>query len=407
MVPRSTRPSNERTRRKFLQTGALVLLTASTAGCLSSLPPLGPRQAYGRIDVPPADGPAYRRWLPAPSTADSHYVVYGEPAPIAGDEPEEFIARRAFAKTEIDYFGIGFEEYDSFLKTEFGTVIEAEFDTFAIAENLIQSGYEPAGSHRDYAVFSRADVPRRAAIREGTIVWSSALVHDQPDIEALIDTEAGHRRRYHEASPSFERLSDAIGASRLVIIGPEFDPTDTVELAADAFRFADSTVYQVIKLLFPAEHIPTVSQLEAAYRNEYHWTDEADEFDIQLDGNLASLEARVPQERPTDLSPRIDPPHVTWGGSHDPDAETLTLRHEAGAAIDSDLLWYDIDTQSAPGEVEKQPLWPGTRTVEPGDSETIDLSRRTDPIQVNIILSETRGCCDFRVLFTYDLGDRP
>lgn len=409
MVPRSAQPTDGCTRRGFLRNGLLALatgVTTSTTGCLSSLPPLGRQQTYGRLDVPRAADPTYRRWLPAPSTNDDHYTfAYGEPSSIDGNEPEEFLGRRALSKTNFDYFGIGYEAFDSFLQTDFGTVIEAEFDTSVVAKTLTRSGYEAAGSYRGYDVFARSDVPRRAAVRDGTIVWSSSTVHEQPDIRALIDTETGERQPYHRVSADFERISDAVGASRMVIIGPDFgDMTDTAELGADAFRFTDTAVYQVIKLLFPDERVPTVDQLEEAYRNAHGWTDEADVFDVQVEDRLASLEARVPEQRSRDLSPLLDPPQVTWGVSHDAGAETLTVHHEAGETVDGDLLWYDIDTESAPGEVEKKPLWDGVREVTPGDSDTIDLSGRTNPIHVNVLLSDTRGCCGFRRLFTYELG---
>jgi hypothetical protein len=66
------------------------------------LPPLGREQSYGRLEVPPPDDPAYRRWLPAPSTFanDSNYAfAYREPAPVDGGEPEELLGRRAMSRS--------------------------------------------------------------------------------------------------------------------------------------------------------------------------------------------------------------------------------------------------------------------------------------------------------------------
>lgn len=380
MQPQSSRLANGRTRRRLLRAGSAVLatgITTSTTGCLSDLPPLGREQTYGRVDVPPADEPAYRRWLPAPATFEdggSHYrVTYVEPSSIAGDEPEEFVGRRAVEKASVDHFGIGFEEYDAYLNCDLGTVIEAEFDVSAVANALAQNGYEPDGSYRGYELFARSDVPRRAAVREGTVVWSSRRVHNNPDVGALVDTAAGDRQRYHDASPSFERITDAIGASRLVVVGPSFGGlTADAELAAVGFRFADGAAYQVVDLLFPDGAVPTVDRFARDVRGVEELTDEAEVFDAEIDGRLATIETRLPRRGGGEPSPFADPPQVTWGASYDGDAERLTIHHEAGDEIDTDLLWADIVTESTLGGAVK-PLWEQRDRVGPGDSDTVDL----------------------------------
>lgn len=102
MVPRTTQATNARTRRGVFKAVGVALatgVTTSTTGCLSSLPPLGQKQTYDRVDVPPPDESTYQSWLPAPATLDNGHthpaVTYTEPSPIDGDEPEEFIGRRA------------------------------------------------------------------------------------------------------------------------------------------------------------------------------------------------------------------------------------------------------------------------------------------------------------------------
>jgi hypothetical protein len=86
------------TRRTLLHRGAGALATAvaaATAGCASALPPLGSAQRFGRIDVPDADPPDYRRWLPTPAAdlpdertrprGDGHHdTVYV--AAVSGDD---------------------------------------------------------------------------------------------------------------------------------------------------------------------------------------------------------------------------------------------------------------------------------------------------------------------------------
>ncbi len=410
------RTPRERTRRRFLKTGVATLATglaASTAGCSTALPPLGTRQSYGRVDAPPADAPTYRRWLPAPtgeSGGDAGYSFhYAEPGPVDGGEPEEFLVRRALTEIDLDYVGVGFENYEFLLGCEFGTVVGAEFDAASVVETVTASGYGPDGSYRGYDLFARSDVPRRVAVGDEVILSSSQSADPDPDLEALIDAGAGERERYHEASDAVERVTDAIGASRLVIGGPEFgDPTDRAAFAADGFRFDDDAAYQVFKLWFPADRVPTTDVLERAFRDEYGLTEEADTFDVSVDGQIGTLETRVPRGEPRDLGPMLDPPQVTWGAAYDADARTVTLRHEAGDPVDADLLYYDVDTETSPGEVEKRPLWQGARRVGPGDAAEIDLSDRPDVTDVNLVLSPVSGCCEYRMLFQYELpeGDR-
>jgi hypothetical protein len=410
MVPEHGRPSNERTRRGFLATGGAALatgFTASTAGCLSSLPPLGREQSYGRLEVPPPDDPAYRRWLPAPSTfegRESNYAfVYREPAPVDGGEPEEFLGRRAMSKSELDYFGLGESNYDRLLETPFGVVVEAEFEASTATETLAGSGYGADGSYRGYDLFSRSDVPRRAAVRDGTIVWSSERVHDRPDLEALVDAGAGDRRRYHEETEAFARASEAAGANRMLIVGPDFgDPTDAAEMGADAFRFDGDVAYQVVTLRFPEGRVPTVDRLEEVFREEYGLTEEAEVFDVRVDGRLATLETRIPLGEPRDLTPIEDPPQVTWGADVDADSRGPTLRHEAGDPVDAWWLRFDVETEALPGKIDPVPLWTDGGRVEPGDSDTADLSEHPDATGVDVLLARDE-CCEFRVLFDYDL----
>jgi len=409
MVPERNPSTTRRTRRGLLCTAGGTLATgvaASTAGCLSALPPLGQEQSYGRLEIPPPDDPAYRRWLPGPSTfgngGSPYAFAYREPAPVDGGEPEEFLGRRAISRSELDYFGVGEANYDHRLDTPFGAVIEAEFEASTVTETLAGSGYEPDGSYRGHDLFSRSDVRRRAAVRDGVLVWSSERVHDRPDVKALIDTEAGERRRYHDESEAFARASEAAGANRMLVVGPDFgDPTDTAEMGADAFRFDGDVAYQVVTLRFPEGRTPTVDRLERAFRDEYGLTEEAEVFDVRVDGRLATLETRVPLGEPRDLTPIEDPPQVTWGADFDAEARTLTLRHEAGDPVDAWWLRYDVETEARPGRIDPVPLWTDRGRVEPGDSDTVDLSEYPDATGADVLLARDE-CCAFRVLFNHE-----
>jgi hypothetical protein len=242
------------------------------------------------------------------------------------------------------------------------------------------------------------------AVRDGVVVRSTERVHDRPDVEALVDAGAGERRRYHEESEAFARASEAAGANRMLVVGPDFgDPTDAAEMGADAFRFDGDAAYQVVTLRFPEGRVPTTDRLERAFRDEHGLTAEAEVFDVRIDGRLATLETRVPLAAPRELTPIEDPPQVTWGGAFDAEARALTLRHEAGEPVDAEWLWYDVGTEARPGMIETEPLWTDERRVGPGGADTVDLSGRPDATDVSVVLAGAE-CCAFRTPFEYELG---
>lgn len=408
MIDDVDQPSDRPTRRGFLRAGVATLatgVTATSTGCLSSIPPLGSSLSYGRLDPPPADDPAYRRWLSTPELVESRYedgysFGYVEPGPYVADAPRKFRARRAMFKIEPDYFGIGFENYDRMVTTEMGVVVEASFDPETVASTMTDSGYAADGTYRDYELFTRTDTERRAAVGDGVVIWTNELEHPRANLELLVETGAGDHARYHDAHEGFAAISDAVGASRQLIAGPySMDPDDYSTFGIDSFRMTDDAVYQVLGLWFDPGRTPTTDALESAFRESYRLTEESQGAEVTVDGRLATVEARAPRQGSVDPTPREDPPQVTWGASVD--ADTLTLQHEAGESIPADWLWIDFEDATGPNEVEKIPLWTSQETVEPGDTTTIDLRDHADAARASVVLSS--GGSDFRMLFTCEL----
>ena len=399
------------TRRSFLNGGATaVAIGVSTAlsGCTGNLPPLSSKLRYGNVDVPDAGPPKYRRWVPAErgsETDEGWIVTYAEPGPFDGPVPEEFVARRGFLKMELDHFGIGYENYDSLTTTNLATVIEADFTADDVASTLADTGYEPDGSYRGYDVYSRSDVRRRAAVRDGVIVWASAYRHDDPDIEATIDAGHGHSRQYHEASEAFAAVTDAVGASRLLYIGGSHPGLNSgiAELGADAFRIDDGVAYQLLIEWYENASAGSEDQMQRALEQQQHeLTKEAKTIDIKDDGHFATVTARVPTRPGRERDPMDDLPQITWGGRFDAATRTVTLRHEAGESADSDLICYDIDTPEDRGEVEKKPLWPDQHTVSAGDETTVDLSDEPTAEGISVVYGPLDDV-SFRMLFTLPL----
>jgi hypothetical protein len=395
MSPNTQRPSTQRTRRGLLARGSAALaasLFLSSAGCLSSLPPLGGEQRYGRLGVPPAGDPWYRRWLPAPTAVDdavetSHFVALTSPV-SRPDAPEKFVAGRARLKASLDFFGVGFERYDRVLTCPFGAVVEASFDRETVARTLTDGGYDSTGAYRGYETFARDDLPRRAAVGDGVVVWTSARHHDAANLPALVDAGTGERPRYHETDAGFAALTGAAGGTPYLGVNTATaDPTGRPAMLADAFRFDDETAYQVVHYRYhDPERVPTRAALERALRaDDYRFAADADAFDVSVDGRLATVETQVPLTDARSVPPEHALPQVTWGVDRDPGDRRVTFRHDAGESVPADRLFYDLVRPAAPGRIQKRPLWRDVETVEASMEATVDLRDDPDATGVQLV----------------------
>ncbi|MFB6184786.1 MAG: hypothetical protein ABEI96_09555 [Haloarculaceae archaeon] len=384
MCPRK-RSSTDHTRRTLLRLGAGAVATslAAASGCVSSLPPVGLPQHFGRIDVPPADPPRYRRWLPAPSALDGldgdHYrFLYRQPSRLDYPAPIRFVVPRKRLLSELDYFGVGYAAYDELLHTDAGTVVLAPFDRDTVARTLTESGYETAESYHDYDLFARQDVHRRAAVGDGVVVWTSERVHDAPDVEALVDARAGRVDRYHEENDGFARLSESIGESRMVELVP---PKAGVRYwtSCEGFRFDDGTAYHVRSFRYPEGTEFPKRELKRRSVAGTILTREVEHADIRIEGRTATFEGEIPPGEgvhPGNVTPPY-PPQITWGVTRDADAGTVTVRHEAGDSVAADALalGFTLDPDAGAFAVPNhEPLFTDVETVEPGDTATVDVS---------------------------------
>jgi len=380
MVPNDYRT----TRRTVLRRGVGAVaasVAAATAGCTSALPPLGSAQRFGRIDVPDADPPRYREWLPAPGAVDAlddaHYgYLFRRPGSLDYPAPVRFTTPRKRLLTDLDHFGIGYANYDRLLATDLGTAIEAAFDPAAVAETLTNSGYAPAGSHGGFDLFVREDMPRRAAVGDGAIVWSSRRVHAAPAVEALIDAHGGRIDRYHEVDAGVERVTDAIGESRMVEYLPPSDARDWKK--CEGFRFDGRTAYHVMTFLFADAVTDPERRIRERSYGDTVLTREVEHSDLRVDDRLVTVEGKVPPGKgiaPDEISPPY-PPQITWGYDRRTDPRALVLRHEAGDPVPADTLRLRFETDEPDPLYSlptSRPLSTDTDRLAPGDTATLDL----------------------------------
>lgn len=405
MSPEQDRSSAGKTRRQLLSMGGVALatsLSALSSGCLSSLPPLGGTLKYGRIEAPSVGEPTYRRWLPAPTSVDPTVEEYAcsaiQPASPRPHAPELFNAWRGWSKSSLDYFGIGFQNYDQQISSPFGDVIEATFERKAVTQTAVDSGYERTGKHRGYTVLDRSDSQRRVAIGDDAIVWASEQEHDRPNIEALIDTAAGKQQRYHETSTKFNRLTTAAGGPACVNINTHSrTPGDRPAMLADAIRFDADTAYRVVHYLYKEHFVdPSESKIKAAHKeNNNRFTGKIKQIDVQLDGKLATLQGKFPSDSADGIDPKFQLPQVTWSLTHNDDAATVTVRHKAGESVPANRLYYNINYTDDGGKVEKQPLWTDAETVSAGSETVIDVD---EPNAAGVYLIYSVGGVHFEKL---------
>ena len=381
MVPDDAPSTHDTTRRALLRQGAGAFtagLTTLVAGCTSAVPPLGSAQRFGRVDVPPAAEPAYRRWLPAPAAVgldDAHYAfLLRRPTELDYPAPVRFTTPRKRLLAELDSFGVAYANYDRLLRTPFGTVLEG-VDPATAEATLTESGYRRDGTYEDGDVFVRSDVRRRAVVTDGALVWASHRVHDRPNVEALVDAHDGRRPRYHEESGTFGQVTDAVGESRMVEYVPPND--ERTWASCEGFRFDGAVAYHVRTFRYPDGETPPEAELRRRSKTGTVLTREVENTDFRVDGRLVTVEGRIPPEagvQPADVDPPY-PPQVTWGYDRDSESGTVRLRHEAGESVPTAALAlrFDADVDGQWTRPVDRSLPTERERLAPGDTVTVDV----------------------------------
>lgn len=369
-------------RRAFLRSaaGALGLVTATSAGCVETLPPLGRRIRFGDVAVPEAGEPTYREWVPAASaTSDRLRPFFGatsvRPGDVAGDVVALPITLEASSVgSRVDYFGVGYEHYDELLDVGPATVLRGDVDPAHVADTLLASGYQRAEPYEGYRCFQRPDWPRFAAVADGTIVWAQydrGVDRARRTVEAVVDAGSGRIARKHEEDRHFERLTDAAGARPSVRASENF-VDDEVAYDAWAVGFDEERVYHVSHEL----HEEPVS--ERAIREELRHNGvalSAHEVQVDVDGRMASVAIATTHETVREQFEFHRRPQVTWGFEEGDDE--LTVRHEAGDTVEAERieLGYSPSPNSERPRLADAQFADEHDVVVPGDAVTVS----TDP----------------------------
>jgi hypothetical protein len=389
-------PSDFALSRRRVLSSAAAVGTLSAAGCTTTLPPLGQRVRFGRIDFPPSEPPTYRTWVPTRPSPDDDAPVRSA---LPGRLPTGSLGRGLFVAPS-DYFGTDFETYDRAVAVAGAYVFEGDTDPETVAAALDGTGYDPAGRYEGYDLYDRTDTPRMVAATDGAVLWAAGP-HRRRAIERVADTGSGRRSRRHETDDDFAAITDAAGANGFVAIdGLEIglDATSDALTTATTHAYRDSTAYFRSQYRFETEAaVPDPRQVRRELRAE-ETAVRADAADVRVEGRRLAVEIRSEREPVGWRTPQI-----TWGADHDADAGTVTLRHEAGDAVDADDVAVTVrEVGTDPGLLgtpEGRQFADASDTVAPGDSLTRSVGDTTRSVYVTFRPTEKRSSR----LFTYEL----
>lgn len=388
-------------RRDLLGHTGATLATAATAagaGC-GGLPPLGSTIRYGSVEVPVADAPTFREWLPArsalPGSDGAEDGEHGEDvmvyAPPSADAPAWSKAgvARTFAAVRADYVGVHIDDVDVALATGFGdeaggAVLLGDVDPTTVQDAVGPTPYEPDATDADYDLYTRSDVGRSVAVHSDGLVFA-----DGPRAREIISTVVAAGRgdvpRRHEHDDDFATLTDSTGLRRWGWVWPggvgnaegAHIRKDTVGWAT-GFDHEGERAYFVQTWVFPPEYDLTEGRVKTALRAEsragLQSAVDAEAVDVSVDGRVATIEMQTTPSVLTDDDEAVFlTPFVTWSGRYDGTAEQLTIRHEAGDPVRADWLRIavgDGDLQPVDGQELGDRMEPGeTLTVATSDAE--------------------------------------
>ncbi|MWV40223.1 hypothetical protein [Natrialba sp. INN-245] len=379
-------------RRRLLRAvgaGLAAGTSASTAGCLASMPTLGQQIRYADVDVPTSGEPIYREWIPARSAlehADGGWrtVRYATPNAMGEDVvgatdplPEQVLRAR------LDYLGVGYGTYDHVLSVGPVTVCLGSFDAATVRDTVLETGYEERGDYAGYDLFERTDLTRGVAVRDGAVLFrhraDASGPLDPADLEVVIDAEAGRVLRRADEDDAFDAVSRATGSHPTVQLfegwGPivrDLSEGFAARSSSMAYAYDEEYVYHRTVCRFEAGAGLTAREVEDVLTRQNRVV-EADGVEVVIDEPFLWVDLRESHE---EFRSRVGDdrryPQITWGVSVDGDGTEFTVSHDGGGPVDTDRLTLYLDSRSRvePGIAPQFDDEFGV--LEPGDSLTVD-----------------------------------
>ena len=409
--------SGARTRRSVLKTTAASIVTGAlgaTAGCLATLPPLGQRVSFGRVDAPAGDEATYATWVPdadalgdgtrLSESTDVMDVTYATPAALQGTvlgQKGTFPA--TYLKSRVDYFGHGFDAYDVVLGYGPVVALAGDVDRDLAGRTATDSGYVRATTYEGYDVYEREDVPRAAFVGDDVVAWAQGSTA-RADVQAVLDARDGRIRRRYDRDEAFATTVDETGAHPYTwVYETGSGAVESAFPAATHVGLGTTTdgdgVYFVLTFRFGDGDVPSLGEARDALESNDRALD-SEATDVSVGDAVVRAEIRMPvDEYDERVSAGVGEwPQVTWGASRDDDA--VRIRHEAGDPVGADWL-----TASLSPSVESPPTLFESGTVGPGDVAAVDRSELPADTKQLRLEASPPGSQNSGLVFSVPLAD--
>lgn len=413
------RQNRHHSRRALLRAtaGALGAGTAALAGCMSTLPPLGRRVRYGRVDTPQRQEPVYGDWLPAPGelehASDDHVdplstAMYTTPGNLGRTTIGTDLSLGAsLLRSRLDYLGVGFENFEWALGLGPGIVLAGDVPVDTVDETLTGSVYEPAGEHLDFELYRRRDRDRVVAVSGTHLVCGFGDLAVET-VRTVAEVGRGRRDRAVDADDDAALFVDAVGASPFTWYEPDVlgldspDGQDAGPIAepvasAHSYLFTGRAMFFLSDALFQPGEVPPRAAVRDVLESQSRAL-QSGGVDITRTDRLLTVEMRIDAVDVNTDASQLVVPQVTWSADSDPATGILTVTHHAGDPVDVGSLRVQFDDGPASDRLE-----PTTETIEPGDEFTVDASgRETDRVRIYTSTADDRRQS---ILFTTRLDD--
>lgn len=330
-------------------------ILAATAGCAATLPPLGQRIRYGRVEAPPRGDPTYRRWLPVPAALELEHddpadldLMFSRPNDLGRETfGADFTVGLDMLISRTDYFGIGLREYDWTMTGPRGAVLRGDIPQDHVGSVLTDTIYEAAGEHAGFAVYERTQGEQWVGFSPTTIVTARGE-HGRGNLEAIVDAGQGRSDRYHEVDEGIARFTERVGAHPFTWYGTDIDPEsfegdeegDVADsrLSATTFSFDEDAGYVTYDMLYEPGRLPARQDRRQVLERDNPPLSSAS-IDIEYDDPFVRVEMRVPAGR---LRAQMDEPerspYVTWLTELDERERVGRFQHLAGEEVDGSLV---------------------------------------------------------------------
>ncbi|WP_440989692.1 hypothetical protein [Haloarchaeobius baliensis] len=283
------------------------------------------------------------------------------------------------------------------IQTVRAVVVRTDMSGDELGSAVVDAGFEETGSHGSATLYASADGD--SSDTGLTIaVEGDVMVRGRGDtVETLVDAAAGDAARLADANDDvatlYERTADAhirvIGTDPAAAVGGGENLLSGAETLVYAWEIgADETTFTATAV-YPEDSVPAAADF-ATYLEEDATPMAYSDFEGSVDGSVVSTTAALATEEfslfggggSNTGSNDTAVPQVMFGFEYDDDAETVTIVHEGGDAVDASRLTIQIDGVEEPVRFAED-----GETITAGSSTTVDVSGAADGAEIRLVWS--------------------